>query len=64
MQNDIDDDDCLDTCTYCGEKYDPECEGHTEIDMNEEETGNYFCSSDCEMHYYQETGKPFPKQPC
>jgi len=48
--NDLDNNDCLDTCTYCGEKYDPD-EGHTEIDENEEETGNYFCSPECEYHH-------------
>ena len=65
---DIDDfgtdiDDYLVTCTYCGGKYDPEREGHTEIDDNEEETGKNFCSPECEANHYRDLGKPIPKQP-
>ena len=43
----------IDICTYCGGKYNPEEEGHTELDENEEETGNLFCSPESEMHYYR-----------
>ena len=60
---DTDIDDYLVTCTYCGGKYDPESEGHTELDENEEETGNLFCSPECEANYYRDLGKPIPKQP-
>ena len=56
-------DDYLATCTYCGGKYDSESEGHTELDENEEETGNYFCSPECEANHYRDLGKPIPKQP-
>jgi hypothetical protein len=50
---DDDEDDCLDICTYCGDKYNPDSEGHTELDENEEETGNLFCSPECEMNHYR-----------
>lgn len=55
-------DDGLDTCSYCGDKYNPDSEGHTELDENEEETGNYFCSSPCESNFYREFSKPIPRQ--
>ena len=58
-----DSDDYFVTCTYCGGKYDPEREGHTELDEDEEETGNYFCSPECEANHYRDLGKPIPKQP-
>lgn len=60
-ENDSEIDDGLDTCSYCGGKYDPESEGHTELDENEEETGNYFCSPECEANHYRDLGKPIPK---
>lgn len=59
MTSDINElDDYFDTCSYCGVEYDPNCEGHTEMDENEEETGNFFCSPECEMHYYRGGDSP------
>ena len=58
-----DSDDYFVICTYCGGKYDSESEGHTELNENEEETGNYFCSPECEANHYRDLGKPIPKQP-
>jgi ribosomal protein L24E len=64
METEADIDDGLDTCTYCGGKYDPGAEGHTELDDNEEETGNYFCSPECESNHYREIGKPIEPASC
>ena len=58
-----DSDDYFVICTYCGGKYDPALEGHTELDENEEETGKNFCSPECEANHYRDLGKPIPKQP-
>jgi hypothetical protein len=55
-------DDGLNTCSYCGGKYDPESEGHTELDEEEEETGNCFCSPECEANHYKDLGKRVPRQ--
>jgi hypothetical protein len=54
-----DDGDPIDICTYCGTGYNPEQEGHTEMTEDEQEaTGNFFCSPECEMHHYRGGDNP------
>lgn len=53
LVTEIDNEPPIDICTYCGGEYNPDSEGHTELDEDEEETGNFFCSPECEMHHYR-----------
>ena len=46
-------DENTDTCSWCGEKYNPDEQGHYD-----EATGLMFCQQTCECQYDQETGLP------